>query len=249
MTQPTRAVCTPWATSADLPESKPVLDDDTWSDLLWQSSELLYLWSGRQYSGGCTTTVVFDIPPGAQDRATPYWFRWGDPWVDPWMDPWIPRGLRRVRDQKVALLPDPPVTSIVDVTIDGVALVAETDYIAELPAGLVRRVGDTHWPTDGTARITYTHGIAPPLGGQRAAVLLAIELGKSWTGQKCALPKRVETITREGLSIGMATTMNGWRTGIWDIDAWIASVNPHMMSRRASAWSPDAIHARRVRTS
>lgn len=238
MTQPTRAVCTPWATIADLPDSRPTLDDDTWSDLLWQASELLYLWSGRQYSGGCTSTVVLDRPPGSHHA--PYWRRWEDPW--------IPRGLRRDRDQVVALLPDPPVTAVTEVTISDVALVAGTDYIAELPVGKVRRVGDTPWPTDGTAQITYAHGLAPPIGGQRAAVQLALELGKSWTGGKCNLPRRIESITREGITIGMVSSLQGWRTGIWDIDAWLSSVNPHMMTRRASAWSPDAIHARRLRT-
>lgn len=235
MTQPTRAICAPWVTPADLPESRPTLDDDTWSDLCWQASELLYLWSGRQYTGGCMSAVVLETPPGAR---CPEWRRWEDPW--------IPRGDRGVRDQVVALLPDPPVTAITEVTVDDVALVAETDYIAELPVGKVYRVGNAVWPAG--ARISYTHGLVPPLGGQRAAVLLAIELGKSWTGNKCNLPKRIESITREGISINLAVALQGWRTGIWDIDAWLHSVNPNMMSRRASAWSPDAIHARRVRT-
>lgn len=238
MTQPTRAVCTPWATSADLPDSKPTLDDDTWDDLLVQASELLYLWSGRQYPGGCTSTVVLDTPPGARGSATPCWRNWEDPW--------IPRGDRGGRDRVVALLPDPPVTAVTEVTIDDVALIADTDYVAELPVGLVRRAGDAAWPIG--ARITYTHGLVPPIGGQRAAVQLALELGKFWATGKCKLPERVTSVTRQGLSYEMGPADAGWGTGIWSIDSWLSSVNPNRMTRRASAWSPDAIHARRART-
>jgi hypothetical protein len=236
VTAPTRLICTPWVTVADLPASKPTLDDDTWTDLTWQASELLYTWSGRQYSGGCVSTVVLDTPPGAAGSA-PCWRDWEDPWV--------PRGDRGVRAQVVALLPDSPVTSIDAVTIGDTDLVADVDYTAQLPAGLVTRTGGQAWPTDGTARITYRHGIMPPMGGQRSAAMLAVELGKAWSGGKCELPKRVTSVARQGLSYDMANA-DGWGTGIWEIDSWLLSVNPRKQTRRGSAWSPDAAHARRV---
>lgn len=240
MTTPSRLICRPWITLADLPDAKPALDDDVWEDLTWQASELLYTWSGRQYSGGCTSTVVLDTPAGAAGSATPCWH---------WQDSWTPsRSDRGVRAQVVALLPDSPVTSIETVSIGDVELVAEDDYVAELPAGLVTRTGGLEWPADGTARITYTHGIMPPIGGQRSAALLAVELGKSWSGGKCRLPERVTNVSRQGLSYDLAGADSGWGTGIWSIDSWLLSVNPHKQSRRASAWSPDAAHARRVVT-
>jgi len=232
---PTRLICQPWITVADLPESKPALDDDTWEDLCWQASEMLYVWSGRQYSGGCASTVVLDTPPGATGGACRY----------RWVDPWLPRGDRGVREPVVAKLLDAPVTSIDTVQIGDIELIHGDDYDADLPVGMVWRTSRRTWPTDGTARITYRHGLVPPIGGQRAATLLALELGKSWTGAKCNLPKRIETISREGLTVNLAVALQGWRTGIWDIDAWLLSVNPHMLSRRARAWSPDVVHTRR----
>jgi hypothetical protein len=234
----TRLLCTPWAALPDLPATKPTLDDATWDDLLWTASEMLYLWSGKQFSGDCVSTVVLETPPGAIGSAC--WRHWGNPWTL--------RGQWDTRESVVARLPGAPVTSIESVTIDDVVQVADVDYIAELPAGLIWRTQFRHWSDDGTTRITYHHGIAPPIGGKRSAVLLAIELGKSWSGEPCNLPKRLTSVTREGVTMTMATTLNGWRTGLWDVDAWLASVNPHMATRRASAWSPDVRHARRTIT-
>lgn len=244
MTAPTRLISAPWATVADLPDTRPTLSDDTWDDLLWSASELLYLWSGKQFNGSAASMVTLTAPPDSSSDYELMWRGWGmSPWGDPWVSPW---GSRRGREQVVAKLPDAPVTGVSSVVLDSAELTPGVDYTLDLPAGLITLRDELCW--DKGAQVTYTHGIAPPIGGKRAAVLLAIELGKSWTGQKCALPKRVETITREGLTIGMATTLNGWRTGLWDIDAWISSVNPHMMARRASAWSPDKLRARRTTT-
>ncbi len=239
MTAPTRLICAPWVTLADLPASKPTLDDDTWEDLTWAASELLYTWSGRQYSGGCTSTVVLDTPPGAAG-AQPCWHHWEDPWV--------PRGRRGVRATVVALLPDSPVTSVDMVTIGTTDLVAGVDYTVELPVGMVTRTGGREWPTDGSARITYRHGIMPPIGGQRAAAMFTVELGKAWSGGKCELPKRVQSVVRQGLSYDMSSTQSGWGTGLWEIDSWLLSVNPNRLMRRSSAWSPDKLHARRTTT-
>lgn len=237
MTEPTRLLCSPWITLADLPADKPALDDATWEDLCWQASEMLYVWSGKQFSGGCASTVILDKPPETHSRHIPLLWRWESPW--------LPRGFRGVQEPVVARLLDSPVTSIDQVLIGSTELVEDVDYHAELPVGKVWRADYRCWPTDGTASITYRHGLQPPIGGQRAAALLAVELGKSWSGAKCNLPKRIESITREGLTVNLATALQGWRTGIWDIDAWLLSVNPHMLSRRASAWSPDSVHVRR----
>lgn len=233
---PTRLITAPWCGLADLPDTKPTLDDDVWDDLCWQSSELLYLWSGKQFPGAGASTVVYDVPPRTHENLVdPFWFYEVSAGV---YDPWR---FRCVGEKVVALLPDAPVTEVTSV-VDKVG--NPIDFVAELPAGTIYRADGRGWRR-GT-KITYSHGIAPPVGGMRAAILLAVELGKSWSGQKCNLPKRIETVTREGLSLSFVNSLGGWRTGIWDIDAWISSVNPHQMSRRASAWSPDAPRLRRT---
>jgi hypothetical protein len=240
MTAPvTRLICAPWVSLVDLPSSKPALDDDTWDDLLWQASEMLYLWSGKQYSGGCSSTVVFEQPPGGADDSI-MWRYLEDTWADwGYWSPWGVQGVRGIGAKVVALLPDAPITEITAVTD---ADANPVDYLAELPAGVIRRQDGKPWGAGTT--ISYTHGIAPPIGGKRAAILLTTELAKSWTGAKCNLPKRIENVTRQGLSVSMATTE--WGTGIWDIDSWLRSVNPRGLMRRASAWSPDAARLRRA---
>lgn len=239
---PTRLVCAAWCGLADLPSSKPVLDDDTWDDLCWQASEMLYLWSGKQYSGGCSSTVIFETPPGSDgtDPDSLLWRYLLDSWAAwGYWSPWGVQGSRGVREKVVALLPDAPITAITSVLDENAVAV---DYVAELPAGVIYRQDGCPWEPGTT--ISYTHGIAPPVGGKRAAILLATELGKSWTGAKCNLPKRIETVTRQGLTVNVASVE--WGTGIWDIDAWLRSVNPRQLMRRASAWSPDAARLRRT---
>lgn len=229
MTTPTRLICAPWASLADLDAwpNRPTLDDDTWEDLLWMSSEMLYLWSGKQYSGGCRSTVEFRFGR-PQDVSC------------------LPESRTRdsVRQPVVARLPDAPVTGIYTVTPPtGADYVRGVDFRADYSSGLITRLGGP-W-LDGTT-VTYSHGLLPPIGGMRACIALTIELGKMWTGNKCNLPKRIESITREGITIGLVSSLQGWRTGLWDIDAWLASCNPYMLPRRASAWSPDVPYGRRI---
>ncbi len=237
MTQPTRLICQPWASLGDLSAwpKRPALDDDTWEDLLWMSSEMLYLWAGKLYSGGCESRVIFEFSSDCVN----------------WLDATVPGVLpvlqvqRGVRHQVVARLPDAPVTGISSVTApDGEEYVRGVDYSADYASGLIKRLDGKRW-VNGTT-VTYNHGLLPPIGGMRACVALTIELGKMWAGDKCNLPKRVESISREGITIGLVSSLQGWRTGLWDIDAWLASVNPYMMPKRATAWSPDVPYGRRT---
>lgn len=237
MTQPTRLICQPWASLADLDAwpNRPTLDDDTWEDLLWMASEMLYLWSGKQYSGGCESRVIFEFSSGCVN----------------WLDATVPGALpvlqaqRGVRHRMVARLPDAPVTGITSVIVgNGTELTRGVDYTADYSSGLIRNLGAYGWPNGTT--VTYNHGLLPPIGGMRACIALTIELGKMWTGGKCNLPKRVESISREGITIGLVSSLQGWRTGLWDIDAWLASSNPYMMPKRATAWSPDVPYGQRT---
>lgn len=244
MTQPTRLICAPWASLADLEAlpNRPTLDDETWEDLLWQASEMLYLWSGKQYTGGCRSTVVLDVSPGGAYGDDLLWRYLEDAWAAwGYWSPWGAQDGRGVGKRLVAQLPDAPITEITSVTGPDDADVA---YTAELPSGIIRRTDGHTW--DAGTKISYSHGLLPPIGGMRAAVTLTVELGKSWTGAKCNLPKRVEQVTRQGLTYNMAPL--DWGTGIWEIDSWLRSVNPHQLMRRASAWSPDAARLRRTTT-
>lgn len=146
------------------------------------------------------------------------------------------------------LLPG-PVNEIVRVVIDGSDLPPE-NYRLEGRA-LVRTDGEP-WPSCqnlnqdkdevGSWYVTYKRGIEVPAGGQIAAGVLANELYKALCNdQSCQLPQRVQTVTRQGVTVGILDSFEDvreGRTGIWSVDAWIASVNAPQ-KRPGRVYSPD----------
>jgi hypothetical protein len=130
-----------------------------------------------------------------------------------------------------------PVASIEEVRIDGTAL-DPINYRVDNHSLLVRLDG-AGWPPcqdmsgdstadEGTWQVTYLQGVEVPMGGQVAAGLLACELLKAATGDRsCQLPQRVQTISRQGVTVTMLDSFDDLekgRTGIWSVDSWVASV-------------------------
>lgn len=142
-----------------------------------------------------------------------------------------------------------PVESITSVTIDGILLSADA-YRVDRKRLLVRTDGGG-WPATqnmaaapgepDTFVIEYMHGIPVPVGGQIAAGILAMELGKALCDDNtCRLPERVQTVTRQGVTVAMLDSFEGiesGRTGIWTVDSWVASVTEG--PRRSTVMSPD----------
>src|SRR5699024_472918 len=134
------------------------------------------------------------------------------------------------------------------VRIDGNVL-PDSAYRVDYGNILIRTDGQT-WPAVqdmladpselNTFEVTYKRGIEVPAGGQFAAGVLACELAKAYCGdQTCELPKRVQTVTRQGVTVGFMDQFEGLeegKTGIWSIDSWIASVN--RVGTFASVMSP-----------
>jgi hypothetical protein len=139
-----------------------------------------------------------------------------------------------------------PVSSVVEVVVNGAVLPKDTYWLRE-DRWLVRK--DGQWPSVqdmdrpagevGTWSVRYRRGLDVPTGGQLAAGVLACELAKAAQGDEdCGLPKRLQSMSREGVSIGVldpfeAATAMTWNinevpkisTGIWVIDSWVAGVN------------------------
>lgn len=153
----------------------------------------------------------------------------------------------------------PPVSSIVSVVIDGEVLDPDS-YRVDNGKSLVRLDGNG-WPTcndmsspsasgtgaEGTWEVTYLRGSEVPVGGQVAAGILAAEFAKSACGVDCALPKRVTSVTRQGVSIGILDTFDDievGHTGIWLVDSWVASIKS--APRRSRVASPDFRPMRRT---
>ena len=101
------------------------------------------------------------------------------------------------------------------------------------------------WPHEarGTFAIQYWRGLPVPPGGRRAVAMLACELWKACTGDRsCRLPQHVQSITREGVQYQLVDPTDytkGGRTGLPDVDMWLAQVNPHGMRAQPAVYSPD----------
>jgi hypothetical protein len=132
-----------------------------------------------------------------------------------------------------------PVADIIEVKVDGL-VIPPTSYRVAYGRTLIRTDGEV-WPACqdllaedtelNTFVVSYNRGLAVPVGGQVAAGILACEIAKMLCGAKdCQLPQRLQTITRQGVTMGFVDTFEGLdqgKTGIWGIDAWISSVTRH----------------------
>jgi hypothetical protein len=153
-----------------------------------------------------------------------------------------------------------PVNSVIEVVVDGEVL-PSSSYRVDNRRFLVRTDG-YGWPlcndlnspsasgtgAEGTWQVRYLRGSVVPIGGQVAAGLLASEFAKSACGDKnCALPKRVQSVTRQNVTIGMLDTFDDievGHTGIWPVDAWIASIRKG--PKQSRVYSPDVRYPRRT---
>lgn len=237
--EPTRLIAAPWATLDDLPDTRPKAHDPDYQALLWQASETLYHLSGRQWPGA-TTAMRWLTSVRGRRCWTPHEQLAAAAWPASPV-PVVERG----DGWRTLQLPDPPVTEILSVRAGGDLV----DVDPQLPVGLIRRRDGQPWPVDGV-EVTYRHGLHPPAGGRTSAILLTVELGKAWAQDKsCRLPQRMQTLTREGVTVGFIDkfeALDKGRTGIYEIDLWISSVNPHRLQRRSRVWSPDTAGRRRA---
>lgn len=144
----------------------------------------------------------------------------------------------------------------VQVWIDGVPLSPDRYRVLE-PSKLIRVDGGS-WPgfqdmasaydEPGAFAVEYWRGRPVPIGGRRAVTILACEMYKRCVGDgSCALPQRVQTVQREGISFTMIDQMefltNG-RTGLSEVDMWLSAVNPGAMRSPSTVLSPDQFLAR-----
>jgi len=148
-----------------------------------------------------------------------------------------------------------PIGAVTEVLIDGVVLdpsayrVDNRSILVRLDGGVWPRCQDMASPTTtaGTWSVAYERGREVPVGGQVAAGLLACELAKAiCRDSSCALPQRVQTITRQGVTMAMIDNGLGiekGQTGIWAIDSWVSSIT--MPSRSSQVFSPDVPRSRR----
>lgn len=230
------------------------------------AGEMLWNWTERVF-GLCDVTIR---PCRSGCTSANWWREtfWGrGPY--PWMDrvnsgSWVPlliggqwynldcgcAGRCSCSEEGPAALRLPgPVVSVSSVRIDGEVL-DPSKYQVLYNRVLVRTDGGV-WPAcqnlqadadePNTFEITYRRGVPVPTGGQIAAGVLACELAKAaCQDSSCQLPQRIQTLTRQGVTIGFNddfSMLDDGKTGIWLIDSWTASVKK--IPSHAGVRSPD----------
>lgn len=222
------------------------LDEDVQSSLKTMAGD--YLWRVTGYQFGITEVSLRPCSERYFRAQSTFWGYGPYPhqvvsfWAPTLIhDRWFPVGcgcshscVCDVRGPSVVELPG-RVEKVDSVRIDGIES-DEDDYRLDFGNRLIKRTGT--WPTiqdmtrsperGNTFEVQYQRGKTVPTGGEIAAGQLACELAKAYTADNtCQLPQRVQTVTRQGVTVGVMDDFEGLEkgmTGIWTIDSWIQSV-------------------------
>jgi hypothetical protein len=144
----------------------------------------------------------------------------------------------------------PRTVSISSVIVDG-ATVSPSAYRVDNAYLLVRTDGAC-WPlcqdfdknpgATNTFTVTGVFGRTVPQEALDAASLLACEIGKGMAGQPCRLPQRMQSLSRQGVSVqfpSVNTYLDRGLTGMNEVDQIVVQFNPGRLSQRPIVVSPD----------
>lgn len=140
------------------------------------------------------------------------------------------------------------IAGITEVALSG-AVLDPSAYVVQDGHILVRIDGEC-WPTcvnystqdPPEFQVEYLKGIPIPEHVQKATERLACELAKACAGAACALPRRLRSLTRQGVEVTveeLSTKPGEIRTGIPEVDMIISLENPHGLTQRSVVLSPD----------
>lgn len=143
---------------------------------------------------------------------------------------------------------DGPVDSITEVQIGGVAV--DPAAYRVLDHNTLVRIDGECWPTCADYgnqdppgfEVTYLRGEPVPEAAETAAGTLACEFAKACTGGDCRLPKRLASLSRQGVELQVAdvgTYLDHMLTGIDEVDRVIVALNPHRQHARPQVLSVD----------
>ena len=245
-----------WTNVEDL--GSTYADSDYAYDAVKTASYLLWGMSGRKYSGTTTVTEryvsIFDpylragasvltyspilVDGDVQNLRLGGSGLYGD---DDYLGDGTSSNTRiRLRGRKVV-----KIHTVRD--IDGNIIDPSQYYLVE-HSTLLAAPGATWTPSN--VEVTYTYGTPPPTAGKNAARMLAIELVKLYEGDDtCALPQRVTSISRQGISYTVLDNqdfIDDLRTGLYAVDLFLKTTNPDKARARARVFSPDVPKARRI---
>lgn len=242
-----------WVTPSELPT---VHQDSVYAgDACQMASNILWAMSGRKYQGTTTVTEryftaidAFRYQGSSAKQFYPHMVGGSvfnlpaEDWNDSAYQSDGSSSLSRIR------LRGKPVQEVhlVRSGYDGSIIANDAYYLAD-HSTLIAYKG-TPW-APGNIEVTYTYGQQPPTAGRQAARVFAIELIKLWEGDDCALPDRVTSISRQGVSYTILDNqdfLENFRTGIYVIDLFLKTANPAKALAPSKVFSPDIPRARRM---
>jgi len=151
-----------------------------------------------------------------------------------------------------------PVYEVTEVVIDGTVLAASA-YRLDNNRLLVRTDGG-RWPRcndlsvdsgEGAWSVTALFGEPLPEGAKLAMGELACQFAKAADGQDCRLPAGVQQLVRQGVTISypdVGELFRQGRTGLYLVDAFIATWNPYGLRQRSRVYRVDQPTVRRAGT-
>lgn len=255
--------CTPWCTMSDIELAPGFNPDDqiepvVFTNMIDLATRILDSFSAHQFPGLCTKTVR---PARRNSFNALLGFGWSSNYstIDPsgWNSSWgfcgcDAGGYDQCSCQGIdsIKLGGYPLVSIQSVKVDGATLAASTYRIDNFQY-LVRTDGHS-WPVTqdlslpstslNTFEVQFTYGHSIPVGVTAIAAHFALELAKGYSNIECRLPQRVQQVTRQGVTVAFIDTMEFFKknkTGIYDVDMWLQSVNPYGITQSAVIVSPD----------
>lgn len=203
------------------------------------ASFILYKLSAEKYSGISTVTEVYTSESAMSTTSRPELIN-----GNMYNLPRFSEGQRNLR------LRHTPVRTVTSVKYLGRTL-APTEYTLRNNSYLVRQ-NALPWVLDSVNElsITYSYGTPPPAAGKRAAIRLANELILADMGSaSCSLPERISSVSRQGVSYTVMDPqefISNGKVGIYEIDLFLAAVNPNKAKKRPKVFSVDRPRGERI---
>lgn len=231
------------------------------------ATEILFNLSGQQF-GMCTASLrpcrryTYTSPWPSAWREWPLYGGWTYPQPALIAGQWFnltcgPCGDSCSCNNLSEILLPTNILTVTEVRVDGAPL-ATGNYRLDDGHLLVRTDG-LDWPKSnnmaladtevGTWSVSGEYGLPVPVLGQLAMGELACQLLKAINGEDCQLPKYVQSVARQGVSIvfpAVQEFLKEGRIGLYLSDLFLDTVNPNKLRKRSRTYSVEGPSHRQV---